>query len=103
MNTARATLLSSDLPITLWEYAAMAAADTYNHTPHSAHGQLPIALWNNYTPEVHTLLPFGTHCVPNGNNAWQGFVHDPALHHILHPRATLVHYIGRSDERHYFI
>ena len=89
MNTARATLLSSDLPITLWDYAAMAAADTYNHTPHSAHGQLPIALWNNCTPEVHTLLPFDT----------QGFVHDPAPHHKLHPRATLVHYIGRSNER----
>jgi len=34
----------------------MNATDAYNHTPHTAHGNLPAALWYNDTPEVDTLL-----------------------------------------------
>jgi len=93
MNTTRTTLLSANLPLELWDYAAIAAADTYNHTPHAAHGQLPAALWHNIHPQVDSLLPFGT----------DGYIYDPSPHNKLQSRSKLVTYIGRCDYNHYFV
>ena len=91
LDTARTNLLTSRLPLSLWDYAIYAATDTHNHSPHSATGQLPAALYHNCTPQVDTLLPFG---IP-------GFVHNRTPHKKLDPRARLVHYIGRSSYTHY--
>ena len=87
METARSSLLTSDLPISLWEYAVLAATDAINHIPHTAHGQIPHHLWTSKVPNVQTLLPFGT----------TGYVHDPSPHDKLQPRARLLHYVGRID------
>ena len=93
LDATRASLLTSGLPHSLFDYALLNATDAYNHTPHTAHGSLPAALWLGTTPDVTTLLPFGT----------QGYVHDRSPHHKLEPRAILMYYLARQDYRHYFV
>ena len=93
LDSTRSSLLTSGLPHTLFDYALINATDSYNHTPHSAHGSLPATLWTRTSPDVTTFLPFGT----------QGYVHDRSPHSKLGPRAILMHYLARQDCRHYFV
>ena len=92
-NDARSCLLTSNLPASLWEYAFHSCVDTYNHTIHTATGRIPHSLWTGTTPEIHTLLPFGT----------AGHVHTRAPRNKLEPRAIFAHYVGRQDYYHYYV
>jgi len=92
MDTARSTLLTSYLPVSLRDYAVYTATDTITHIPHTAHGKISHQFWFQSTPEVHTLLSFGT----------PGYADDPSPHTKLEPRAKLLQFIGRADYRHYF-
>ena len=93
METIRAFLHTTNLPFKLWGFALHAAVDYYNHAPHSAHGQPPIAIWTGVKPDVSTLPPFGQY----------GYIHNRKPRRKLEPRAQLVQYIGRLDNRHYHV
>jgi len=93
MDTARATLNPSKLPHHLWDYAVMAAVDTYNHTPHKSTGQLPVTIYTTQEPNIQTLQAFGA----------LGHVHQPQHLTKLQPRARIAQYIGRPTNTHYYV
>lgn len=87
MNTVRANLYSSRLPLTPWDYAVHAAFDTYNHTSHDATAKLPTQMYSTKKPIITTLLAFGT----------PGHIQNSQKLTKLQARVTNLQYIGRQD------
>jgi len=55
-DNARSSLLSTNLPLTSWEYAVADYTEKYNHTPLSVHGKLPESLWTQDPNHVTTFM-----------------------------------------------
>lgn len=86
-DNARAALTSSKLLAKYWEHAVKDYTEKYNHTPPTAHNQLPEYIWTQFPVNITTLQLFGQF----------GHVYNPAKKTKLQPRAFIGRYLLQAE------